>query len=172
MSSQNDTPASESVDGGLFRRVCGRFATGVTVVTTSDPDGHPHGLTVNSFCSVSLQPPLVLVSLDSKNSSLAWLLEGSPFAVNILSVSGEALSRRFSASVEDRFGGVEWTGGLTGAPVLSNTLGYFECVLEKSVEAGDHTILIAAVKNLRLADLESGQSEPLVYFDSSYRTLL
>lgn len=171
MSSQKDTAASAPVDAGLFRRVCGRFATGVTVVTTSDRQGNPHGLTVNSFCSVSLEPPLVLVSIDSRNSSLGQLLEGTPFAVNILVASGEALSRRFSASLEDRFGGIAWTRGVTGAPLLPDTLGYFECVLEKAVEAGDHTIIIAAIKNLRLADLDSGQNEPLIFFDGAYRAL-
>ena len=171
MSSQKDSTASAPVDGSLFRRVCGRFATGVTVVTTSDSEGNPHGLTVNSFCSVSLEPPLVLVSIDSRNSSLGRFLEGTPFAINILAVSGEELSRRFSASVDDRFGGIAWTRGLTGAPLLPGALAYFECVLEKAVEAGDHTVLIAAVKNLRLADQDSGQNEPLVFFDSTYRAL-
>lgn len=170
MSSQKADAAFGAVDGGLFRRVCGRFATGITVVTTTTPDGLPHGLTVNSFSSVSLEPPLVLVSIDSRNLALPWLLNGNPFAINILAASGREISRRFSAPVDDRFEGISWVAGLTGAPILPDTLGHFECVLEKSVVAGDHTILIAEVKHLRLTEAV-GRGEPLVFFDSSYRLL-
>ncbi len=168
MSSQNGADGATVVDTGLFRRVCGRFATGVTVITTTTPDGEPHGLTANSFSSVSLDPPLILVCIDNRNSTLGQFLAGSPFAVNILADTGEGLSRRFAAAVDDRFDGVPWSHGTTGAPVLANTLGHFECVLEKAVEAGDHVVLIGAVKDLRLAD----EGEPLVFFDSAYRALL
>lgn len=171
MSSQNDDAAFGPVDRGLFRRVCGRFATGVTVVTTTRPDGLPHGLTVNSFSSVSLEPPLVLVSIDSRNSVLQDLLNGSPFAINILASSGREVSQRFSAPLDARFEGISWVRGVTGAPLLPDTLGHFECILQKAVVAGDHTVLIAEVKQLRLTEAVSSQGEPLVYFDSAYRLL-
>lgn len=112
----------------------------------------------------------MLVSIDSRNLALPWLLSGNPFAINILAATGREISRRFSAPVDDRFEGISWVPGLTGAPILPDTLGHFECVLEKSVVAGDHTILIAAVKHLRLTEAV-GQGEPLVFFDSSYRLL-
>lgn len=166
MSSQKGTGTTEPVDAGLFRRVCGRFATGVTVVTTTSPEGRPRGLTVNSFTSVSLDPPLVLVSIDAKNQVLPRFLDGTAFAINILSGEQQELSRRFSAALEDRFEGVAWNPGEWGAPILDGAIACFECHLQNAVAAGDHTVLIAAVKKLRLAG-----GEPLVFYDSGYRLL-
>jgi flavin reductase (DIM6/NTAB) family NADH-FMN oxidoreductase RutF len=166
MSSQKASGGPEPVDVDLFRRVCSRFATGVTIVTTSSPDDQPRGLTVNSFTSVSLDPPLVLVSIDTRNHIVSRFPEGAPFAINILSEDQEELSRRFAASLEDRFEGVSWRKGIGGEPIIDGAIACFECTVQRAVEAGDHTILIASVKNVRLAD-----GEPLVFFDSDYRQL-
>jgi flavin reductase (DIM6/NTAB) family NADH-FMN oxidoreductase RutF len=166
MSSQKVSAAAEAVDADLFRRVCSRFATGVTVVTTTGSDGTPHGLTVNSFTSVSLTPPLVLVSIDSRNQVLERFPTGASLAINVLADDQEDLSRRFAASTDERFAGVGWEKGELGEPVLHGAIASFECLVDKAVEAGDHIILIAAVKNVRLAE-----GEPLVFFDSSYRRL-
>jgi flavin reductase (DIM6/NTAB) family NADH-FMN oxidoreductase RutF len=166
MSSQKASGAAEPVDAALFRRVCSRFATGVTVVTTIGPDGSPHGLTVNSFTSVSLTPPLVLVSLDTRNHLIERFPAGASLAINVLAEHQEELSRRFAATIDERFAGVGWERGELGEPVLHGAIASFECLVDKAVEAGDHIILIAAVKNVRLAE-----GEPLVFFDSSYRRL-
>ncbi|MCU1328847.1 MAG: flavin reductase domain protein FMN-binding [Bryobacterales bacterium] len=166
MSSQKASGAAEPADAALFRRVCSRFATGVTVVTTRSADGNPHGLTVNSFTSVSLDPPLVLVSIDARNQVLERFAEGASLAINVLAEDQQEISTRFAATVDDRFGGVRWAPGLLGEPVLDGCIACFECLVDKAVEAGDHIIVIAVVKNMRLAD-----GEPLVFFDSAYRRL-
>src|SRR5579862_3720733 len=110
------------VDTALYRRTCARFTTGITVVTVLDSLGHPHGMTVNSFSSVSLDPPLVLVSIDLRNAILGHFISSSWFAINILAEHQEALSRRFSSTSENRFLGVEWTTGASGVPLLTGVL--------------------------------------------------
>jgi 4-hydroxyphenylacetate 3-hydroxylase, reductase component len=158
--------SSNGVGPRLYRRVCAQFTTGITVVTVLDSSGHPHGMTVNSFSSVSLDPPLVLVSIDLQNSILGHFLSASSFAVNILAEGQEDLSRRFSSVSERRFEGVEWHTSESGPPLLDGVLAHLECSVARTFEAGDHTILIGQVEN---ASYREGK--PLVYFDSSYQTL-
>src|SRR5579871_4479927 len=110
------------VDTRLFRRTCARFATGVTIVTVLDTLGHPHGMTVNSFSSVSLDPPLVLVSIDLKNAILGHFVSSSIFAISVLAEHQEDLSRRFSSASENRFLNLDWSRGVLGAPVLEGVL--------------------------------------------------
>ncbi len=164
MSSHRDSGAVAPAGEELFRRVCGRFATGVTVVATTSPEGLPRGLTVNSFSSVSLDPPMVLVCIDSRNQLLPRLLDGTPFAINVLSTGQAELSRRFAGMVEDRFEGVAWSPGSQGAPILADALAWFECTLARAIECGDHTVLIAAVRTLQLSS-----GEPLLFYDGGYR---
>ena len=152
------------IDAALYRRTCSLFATGITVVTTVDENGHPHGLTINSFSSVSLEPPLVLVSIDRRNAILGHFLTSKWFVVNILAEDQEEISRRFSSVCEDRFQGVEWVRGEFGAPVLGGVLAEMECAVMETFEAGDHAILIGEV---RRAAYREGR--PLVYFGSGYR---
>ena len=147
-----------------FRRTCAQFATGVTVVTTLDGDGHPHGLTVNSFASVSLDPPLVLVSIDLRNAILGHFLSTSWFAINILAEHQEDLSRRFSSPAENRFVGVDWNAGSSGVPLLKGVLAQLECAVVRTFEAGDHTVLVGEARGVSYTE-----GRPLVYFDSSYR---
>lgn len=154
------------VDTRFYRRTCARFATGITIVTVLDNLGHPHGVTVNSFASVSLEPPLVLVSIDLKNAILGHFISSSWFAVNILAEHQEHLSRRFSSAAENRFLDVEWHTGASGMPILDGVLAHLECAVLRTFEIGDHTMLIGEVRH---ADYREGK--PLVYFDSSYQSL-
>jgi flavin reductase (DIM6/NTAB) family NADH-FMN oxidoreductase RutF len=154
------------VDTSLYRRTCARFATGITVVTTVDELGHPHGMTVNSFSSVSLEPPLVLVSIDLRNAILGHFISSSWFAINILGEHQEALSRRFSSAAENRFTDVNWHSGLSGAPILDGVLAQLECSVVETFEAGDHTVLIGEVQRATYSE-----GRPLVFFNSGYRNL-
>ncbi len=150
----------------LYRRTCAQFATGVTVVTALDEQGRPHGVTVNSFTSVSLDPPLVLVSIDLRNAILGHFLTSTHFAVNVLAEDQESMSRRFSSTSENRFHGVEWRPAASGVPVLGGALAHLECAVTKVLEVGDHSVLIGEVEH---AEYSSGK--PLLFFDSSYRKL-
>ena len=151
----------------LFRAVCGRFATGVAVAACLDEAGTPHGLTVNSFTSVSLDPPLVLVCLDRKVQSLRAFERAPGFSINILRAEQQELSRRFSSVVEDRFENLAWRRGThTGSPLFDEALGVFECRREQIVPAGDHLIFVGRVMEARCAD-----GDPLLYFGGRYREL-
>jgi flavin reductase (DIM6/NTAB) family NADH-FMN oxidoreductase RutF len=166
MSSHGVPDRLAPLDPALYRRTCARFATGITVVTVVDENGHPHGMTVNSFSSVSMDPPLVLVSIDLRNAILGHFLSSPYFAINMLAEHQEHLSRRFSSPSENRFHGVEWRPGEFNVPLLEGVLAQLECSVARIFEAGDHTMLIGEV---RLASYTEGK--PLVYFNSSYRNL-
>src|ERR1022692_4090839 len=127
------------VDTWLYRRTCAQFTTGITVVTTLDSNGHPHGMTVNSFSSVSLEPPLVLVSIDLRNAILGHFISSSWFAINILAEHQEDISRRFSSPSENRFLGLNWRPGECGTPLLDGVLAQLECLVVRTFEVGDHT---------------------------------
>ena len=169
MSSKDRQPADGlEVDSKLFRAACARFATGITVVTTVDADGNPHGMTVNSFTSVSLNPPLVLVCVNLRNSILGHFLTASAFGINILSADQESVSRRFATSGTDRFQGMNWQlGDALRVPLLQNVLATFECAITHVLELGDHTVLVGEVKAASAIE-----GDPLLYFDSRYQTLL
>jgi len=154
------------IERQLFRRVCGRFATGITIVTVLDAKGAPQGMTVNSFTSVSLDPPLVLFCVDRNTSFLSHFAGTTRFAINILHEDQKDLSSCFAQSQQDRFRGMEWTAGLNGAPILPDVLAMLECRVTQLVEAGDHVVIIGEVSH---ATWREGQ--PLVYFNSSYQTL-
>ena len=154
------------VDPSIYRRTCAQFATGVTVVTTVDSHGHPHGMTVNSFSSVSLDPPLVLVSIDLRNAILGHFISSSWFGVNVLAEHQEDLSRRFSSASENRFRDINWTAGVSGVPLLESVLAQLECSMVRTFEAGDHALLIGEVRGAR-----HNEGKPLVFFDSGYRGL-
>jgi flavin-dependent trigonelline monooxygenase, reductase component len=149
-----------------FRRVCSKYATGITILTVLDSGGDPHGMTVNSFTSVSLAPPLVLVCIDRKASMLGYFRAGTRFAINVLEEEQKDLSTCFARTLEDRFRGVEWRPGETGAPVLPDVLATLECVVTQMVNAGDHVVVIGEALH---ASWREGQ--PLIYFNSSYQSL-
>ena len=149
-----------------FRTTLARFASGVTVVTTKDAQGTLHGITVSAFCSVSLEPPLVLICVEQTAGSHNALQESGFFVVNFLSSEQAELSERFASDVADRFEDVEFTLNIDGLPVLSGCIGALECHVKQTCAGGDHTVFIAEVD---AAQVYSG--DPLVYFRSDYRTL-
>jgi flavin reductase (DIM6/NTAB) family NADH-FMN oxidoreductase RutF len=149
-----------------FRQACGQFATGVAVATASDQSGAPHGLTINSFTSVSMTPPMVLICIDYRAQVLQVFLKASHYAVNILSHSQQDISNRFAYRAEDRFSGVAWQRGETGAPLIEGALAAMECATRRVMEGGDHTILLAEVVAVHA---EGG--DPLLYFNSRYHRI-
>ena len=155
------------IDKQQFRQACGRFATGVTVTTVLGGDGAPYGITVSSFTSVSLTPPLVLVCVDHRSHLIQHFQEGRPFGINVLCEHQHELSNRFSRNGPDRFEGVRWHPGSTGVPLLPGVLATFECRLVDSKSAGDHLILIGEVVHIAYND-----GHPLTYFRSSYRSVM
>ena len=151
----------------LFRKVAGCFATGVTVVTTQDREGVPYGLTVNSFTSVSLDPPLVLVCLDNGLTGLDIFLESRRFAVNILTKDQQDVSNHFASRGTDRSQG-PYAPGETGVPVVTGSMAWFECETVHEYAGGDHVILLAEVKAARLGDPETA---PLLFYRGRYRDI-
>ena len=156
--------ATQSVtDPKELRRALGRFATGVTIVTTCAADGRLEGLTANSFSSVSLDPPLVLWSLDRSARSLPRFMAAKWFAVNVLGSHQQTLSTRFARPLPDKFAGIGYTPGLGGCPVLDDGLAHFECSVFNRVNAGDHVIFLGKVERLTHRD-----GEPLLYSSGQY----
>ncbi len=160
------SPVLEPADALVYRRVCGRFPTGVTVIAVIDADGQPHGVTISSFTSLSLNPPLVMVCLDLRSKVLGHFLHSRHFAVNVLACDQEHHSRRFSKPSESRFQGVEWHRAESGAPLIRGALAHLECSTNRWFEAGDHIALIGQVER---AGCREGK--PLVYFSSNYASL-
>lgn len=154
-------------DSRAFRRALGNFATGVTVVTATATDGTRVGVTANSFNSVSLEPPLILWSIDKRSSSLAVFEQASHFAVNILAADQIDLSNQFARPRDDKFEGVAVESGVGGAPLLPDCAARFECEMHQRVEGGDHWILIGKV--VRFDDF--GRS-PLLYHQGAYSMVL
>ncbi|WP_339115448.1 flavin reductase [Thioclava sp. GXIMD2076] len=134
------------LDPRALRDAFGSFLTGVTVVTTHDETGKPVGFTANSFTSVSLDPPLLLVCLANGSRNYRAFTESRGFAVNILSEDQKDISNTFARPSEDRFRDLHWWPGPNGAPVIGDVSAWFDCVPHQIVEAGDHVILIGRVE--------------------------
>src|ERR1700719_4036526 len=145
------------IDKNELRRVMGHFATGVTVITTVSSDGKHYGLTANAFTSVSLEPPLLLISVDKKAESYPFFEQSRVFTVNILADDQEALSRRFAVSGGPKFEGVAYHRGANNVPILEGTLAYIECRVYASHEAGDHTLYLGAIEQA-----ETREGKPLL----------
>ncbi|NQW11528.1 MAG: flavin reductase family protein [Alphaproteobacteria bacterium] len=156
-----------SIDPEAFRAVLGRYATGVTVVTTRDADGTPYGLTVNSFTSVSLDPPLVLFCLDRAAGSFAAFESAQGFAVNILRADQSGISSRFADPAAKRFADEPIETWGSGAPILSEALAALDCTVHARHDGGDHVILIGRVLDLQLRT----HDDPLLYWCGAYRQL-
>ncbi len=152
-------------DSKLQRQVFGRFATGVTVVTT-DGSGGPHGLTANAVLSLSLAPPLVLVAVDKRAHSHKTIIDNQCFAVNILSRSQEALSRRFAEPGPKNFSGLICKPATTGAPILADVLAWVDCRLTQVLPGGDHDLFLGEIVAGEFHD-----GDPLLYFAGGYRQL-
>ena len=149
-----------------FRKACARYATGIAVATVESPDGTPEGLTVNSFTSVSLEPPLILVCIAKTATAYSSFLVTKAFVINILREDQIDLSQHFASSKSERFKGVAWHPGLQGAPVLDGVLGVLECAVHGSFDAGDHTVFFGLAERA-----EFHEGAPLLYFASAYRKL-
>ena len=154
------------VEPNEFRAVLGCFASGVTIVTTVDATGTPYGLTVSSFSSVSLTPPLILFCIAHSSASRPALLETRAFAIHVLSHGQENLSCRFASRSDSKWHGVDYELGRLGTPLLRGCLAALECRIAAVHTAGDHDIVVGAVHHcLR------GDGKPLVYHSGSYRQL-
>jgi flavin reductase (DIM6/NTAB) family NADH-FMN oxidoreductase RutF len=154
-------------DPRTLRYALGCFATCVTVVTCLNEAGEPAGLTVNSFTSVSLDPPLLLVCLYKGAASAAALTSASHFAINVLQTGQQPASITFSTRVEDRFGQTPWSCGEAGAPIFEDSLGVFECERFAVYDGGDHHILVGRVVKASF----DASLDPLLYFRGRYRRL-
>ena len=149
-----------------FRRCLSRFATGVTIVTCSDAEAHPFGVTANSFSSVSLDPTLVLWNIAKVTKSLQAFLNAQYFAINILRDGQQPLSNHFSKSEHHIFEGIDYSLNQYGAPILPDTLACLECSTDAIHDCGDHYIIVGQVEDFRVED-----TEPLVFFGGKYRSL-
>jgi flavin reductase (DIM6/NTAB) family NADH-FMN oxidoreductase RutF len=154
-------------DARTLRDAMGCFATGITIVTARAADGTPIGLTANSFTSVSLDPPLLLVSIANSAGSAAALQKASHFVVNVLQTGQQLASNRFAGKGEDRFAATAWHVGETGMPVLDGSLGSFECKRYEIHECGDHFLLVGEVVRAQFEP----RRDPLLYFRGKYRRL-
>lgn len=160
------TTALGTFDARALRAAFGSFATGVTIVTTRQGDGTPRGFTANSFTSVSLDPPLLLVCLAKSAASLSTFSTAPFFAVNVLGEGQKALSGLFASPTPDKFAQVEWVPGHAGVPVIAESLTHFACARHQVVDAGDHVILIG-----RIVGFQTAPGLPLGYFRGNYFTI-
>jgi len=154
-----------TVSDAEFRAVLGRFPTGVTVVTTCEGTA-PVGVTVNAFASISLDPPLVMVSIDKRSHLHIAIPQAAYFAVSILTAEQQDLSRRFAGQTgdrADRFRGVSWRSEATGAPILSDALAWVDCRVEAIYDGGDHSIILG-----RVVALGASSGDPLLYYRGRY----
>lgn len=156
---------AEVFDPRALRDAFGAFATGVTVVTASDAAGRPIGFTANSFTSVSLDPPLLLVCLAKSSRNYATMTGAGRFAINVLSETQKDVSNTFGRPVEDRFAAVDWRLGPGGCPIFSGVAAWFECSMQDIIEAGDHVIMIG-----RITAFENSGRNGLGYARGGYFT--
>ncbi len=158
--------APHGFDLRRYRRVLGAFPTGVTVVTTLAPEGAPVGITVNSFASLSLEPPLVLWALNVRSPKLAVFDRAERFAVNVLAEDQVELSRRFAAREPDPFAGVPTRPGLGGIPLLAGVIAHIQCRAHARYDGGDHAILVGRVEALD----HGAKDRPLVFWGGRYHS--
>lgn len=153
------------IDPRTLRDAFGAFMTGVTIVTTTGTDGEPVGFTANSFASVSLDPPLLLVCLARTSRNFENFTKAGGFAVNILAEQQKDLSNTFARPVEDRFANIDWKSGPHGSPVLGGVAAWFDCSIHSVVDAGDHVILMG-----RIEAFENAGTNGLGYARGGYFT--
>ena len=154
------------VEAPLFRQLLGRFATGVTVLTTRGPGGDPVGMTASSVASVSLDPPLVLVSVDRTHEMHGALEAATYFVLNVLAADQETLSRRFAGDEANRFSGVGFQPNKQGIAVLDGVVAHIECQKQQTIPAGDHTVFLGLVTGGNATD-----RRPLLYYRGGYAGL-
>jgi len=157
------------LDKASFRHVMGHFASGVTIMTTSAA-GRMHGMTVSAFASQSLDPLLILVSVERSTVMHQLVTDSGAFAINILDEHGEGTARFFADNA--RLKGPEFRDGAyhlgrTGSPILAEATGYLEATVDRTLDAGDHTIIVGRVVALKIVR----DAPPLIYYRSGYRGL-
>jgi len=157
---------TSAIDPFQFRQLLGHFATGVTVLTLTTPEGQPLGMTANSVSSVSLSPPLISVCVDREAEMHPVILQASEFVVNVLASDQEALARRFSDKHEDRFDGVGYHRSPEGLVLLDGALAHLVCALEATHPGGDHTIVLG-----RVVGGTAHEGHPLLYYRGGYAAL-
>ncbi len=153
-------------DSKVQRKIFGKWATGVTVVTT-DGKGGKGGLTANAVASLSLDPPLVLVAVAKNAGSYSEIKQNGCYAINILTLAQEEVSKRFATPGPKDFSGFVWTTAVTGAPILEDSLGYVDCRLQDVLPGGDHDIFVGEI----VAGEACEEGHPLVYFSGKYRRM-
>lgn len=149
-----------------FRLACAQFATGIAIASTLDDAGQPHGMTVNSFTSVSMHPPQVLICVDITAGLLPIITKRGGFGLSFLAEHQQDLSSRFARRGQNRFESTPWIAGQSGVPLIPGALAHMECRIDQTIHTGDHAILISRVI---AADISSGR--PLLYFERGYRKL-
>jgi flavin reductase (DIM6/NTAB) family NADH-FMN oxidoreductase RutF len=157
-------PDLRGPDADLLRHVLGHYPTGVAVITAHTEQG-PVGMAMNSFTSLSLQPPLVLFCPAASSTTWPALREVGRIAINVLSAGQEAVSRQFASKSGDRFSEASWSVGENGAPLLHDALGWLECTVRTESAAGDHTVVIAEIERM---NVHWEITEPLVFFRGRY----
>ncbi|MBV1887147.1 MAG: flavin reductase family protein [Parvibaculaceae bacterium] len=160
-------PAKETVASADWREAMGSFVAGVTVVTCADEEGE-YGTTVSAFSSVSMDPPLLLVCMDTKSRTCGRIEKNKKFAINILAEDQKELAYRFASSkIEHQYTDVSYVRGQEGSPLLEGAICQIECRLTDSVNSGDHQILIGAPTNVKILS----HLEPLVYVRGGFHGL-
>ncbi len=162
MNAHMPNPVAE-LDPRALRNVLGCYATGVAVVTALGDENRPVGMTINSFSSVSLDPPLVLWSIGLKSPSYSAFMEHPGFAINILEAGCKDLSLNFATPSEDKFRDVSWRSGEFGSPVLMDALATLECRTEDRIRSGDHEIFIG-----RVLQIDQKEGDPLIFHRGSF----
>jgi flavin reductase (DIM6/NTAB) family NADH-FMN oxidoreductase RutF len=153
------------IDEAAFKLAMSHFASGVTVVTT-EHQGRPYGMTVASFASLSLRPPLVLVCIEKSVKTHEAIAAARKFGVSILGEGQQEISARFASRAEDKFAGIEIERGALGIPLIAGALTTVECTLQDQLPGGDHSIFVGQVVEAR-----SREGIPLLYFRSGYREM-
>jgi flavin reductase (DIM6/NTAB) family NADH-FMN oxidoreductase RutF len=157
-------PGDERIDPRILRRALGAFPTGVVITTAWESESGWLGMTMNSFTTVSLDPPLVIFSIDRRSVSLPAWLRASGYAINVLARGQELLSNQFARSRGEKWRDVRFTSGLHNAPLLDGTVARFECSRHQVVDGGDHMIFLARVNRATCNE----EAEPLVFCRSRY----
>lgn len=151
-----------------LRSALGHYATGVAIVACAGSDGTMRGVTVNSFSAVSLDPALVLFSLQKSSPNLEFFKQATCFSINVLSCEQAELSHRFATPGAERWAQTDWSFGRNGAPLIDGTLAQFECALHETHEGGDHVIFVLSVHDVREA---IDGEHPLLFWRGDYRRL-
>ena len=153
----------------LFRKACGYWASGVSIVTTVDTEGKPYGLTMNAVTSLSLTPPLFIICVDNKSDTLEPMRRSGVFGINVIRQGQQELSNNFAKKNPNKFDGIEFDRGEIGVPLLHGHVLAIECRVAATYPGGDHQIFVGEVCAISLPDPET--AEPLLYFRGRYAAL-